>query len=118
MTRSNIFCISGSASLFVLGIDSSARLFDPLNQRLPLDNLVAHVIDRALQHEALGATLALQPGHELGESVEAFADGLPTLLFCARSKKHSQPLGPDAKSAGLSILPFPPPSAWPFFFLT
>lgn len=68
-------------SLFKLGVDISACLLDSLNQGLPLHKLLAHVIHRPLQHEALRATLSLQTGHELGEPIEALPNGLAALLL-------------------------------------
>jgi hypothetical protein len=40
------------------------------------------MINRLLQHDALTSALALETRDELGQAVEAFADGLPALLLC------------------------------------
>lgn len=56
--------------------DTQLTLQDP-----PLLTLFAHILDDALQHDALAAALALKPGHNLREAIEAFADGLASLLL-------------------------------------
>ena len=59
----------------------AAVLFDFAYEVPPLVELLAHVDDGLLEHDALGPPLALQSRHELGQPVEAFADGLASLLL-------------------------------------
>lgn len=74
-----------------LGIDGAACLLDALNHGLALVQLLTHVLDRLLQHEALGSALAFESGHQLGQSVEAFANGLSALLLCVRGSAICRP---------------------------
>lgn len=71
-------------SLFELRVYLPAFLFDLCNHLLALVQLLAHVLDGALQDETFGSALALKTGHQLRKPVEAFADCLASLLLCKR----------------------------------
>lgn len=60
----------------------AARLLHALNHGLALVQLLAHKLDRLLEHETFGSALSLEAGDELGQPVEAFANGLSALLLC------------------------------------
>jgi hypothetical protein len=55
---------------------------NPLHQAPPLFQLRPHMINRLLQHDALAPALAFKSGHEFGQAVEAFTDGLAAFLLC------------------------------------
>lgn len=59
----------------------TARLLDAIHEGLAFLDLLAHVFNGALENETLGSALAFQSGHELGEAIKPFANGLPALLF-------------------------------------
>lgn len=77
-----VFGRDGGNLRLEFGVHGATRLLDALNHGLALVQLLAHILDRLLEHEAFGTALALEAGHELGESIEALADRLSALLLC------------------------------------
>ena len=71
-----------SFSPLQLVVDVAAGPLNLVHQGAALLELLAHELDGALEHEALGAALALEPRDDLGEAVEALAYGLAALLLC------------------------------------
>lgn len=59
----------------------AAPCLDLFDEPASLLNLLEYELDRDIQDVALGASLALQSGHDGCHLVEAVADGLTALLF-------------------------------------
>jgi len=63
-------------------LNRTPQRLNRLHQLSPLLQLHPHMINRLLQHNALTPALALETRDELGQAVEAVADGLPAFLLC------------------------------------
>lgn len=68
---------------FQVLVHRPSMTLDQSDQPPALFYLFLGVVHRRLQDDALGPSLSFYTRHDLGECIEAFADGLSSFLLCA-----------------------------------